>query len=553
MQSARRAALVAVSLLGVAACERPATGCTGDYCGTLIFAAARDPDILLPPVTQQTLSRDIYDQVFLKLADIGASMNTVGETDFEARLAQRWEWDDPLTLVFHVDPRARWHDGRPVTAADVAFTFDAYTDPAVSSPAATNLRRIRAVTARDSLTAVFRFRERYAEMFYDAVYHMWILPAHILHIVPRDRWATAEFGRRPLGNGPYRFVEWRAGERIELAADSTFFLGRPHIRRLIWRVTPDMPAAVGQLLAGEADALEFLLTPDMLRQVRAAPHLTTYPYGGSVYTYVAFNLRANGDTTRPHPLFGDREVRRALFLATDRERLRLSTFGDVAKVPPGPLVLMWREMWELDARPLPYDSARAARLLDQRGWRDSDGDGIRDKDGVKLSFRLAAPTTSAARRQYAQLLQAQYRAFGAEVQIEEFEPSVLDERARRGQFDAALASWQTDPAPLSSMAQTWTSGGFGGTNWGRYVNPEVDRLIERAAAAPAAERRRLWESVLRLLNDDAAGIWLYSIQNIAAVHTRVADVRLRADTWWTYVRHWRIPPDRLIDRDRVER
>ena len=314
-----------------------------------------------------------------------------------------------------------------------------------------------------------------------------------------------------------------------------------------------MPAAVGQLLAGEADALEFLLTPDMLRQVRAAPHLTTHPYGGSVYTYLAFNLRANGDTTRPHPLFSDREVRRALFLATDRERLRQSTFGDVAKVPPGPLVLMWRQLWELDARPLPYDSARAARLLDQRGWRDSDGDGIRDKDGVKLSFRLAAPTTSAARRQYAQLLQAQYRAFGAEVQIEEFEPSVLDERGRRGRFDAALASWSTDPAPLSSMAQAWTSGGIGGTNWGRYVNPEVEQLIERVAAAPAAERRRLWESVLRVLNDDAAGIWLYSIQNIAAVHARVADVRLRADTWWTYVRDWRIPPDRLIDRDRVGR
>ena len=163
MQSAQRAALVAVSLLGVAACERPATGCTGDYCGTLIFAAAREPDILLPPVSQQTLSRDIYDQVFLKLADIGPSMNTVGETDFEARLAQRWEWDDPLTLVFHLDPRARWQDGRQVTAADVAFTFDAYTDPKVNSPVGTNLRRIRAVTARDSLTAVFRFRERYAE------------------------------------------------------------------------------------------------------------------------------------------------------------------------------------------------------------------------------------------------------------------------------------------------------------------------------------------------------------------------------------------------------
>ncbi|HXF95344.1 MAG TPA: peptide ABC transporter substrate-binding protein, partial [Gemmatimonadales bacterium] len=514
--------------------------------------AASEPDILLPPMTDNTLARDISDQIFLKLADIGMSLNTVGDTDFQPLLAQRWEWDDPLTLVFHLDPRARWHDGTPVTAADVAFTFDAYTAPETGSPYRTVLSRIRAVTARDSLTAVFRFRERYPEMFYDAVYHMRILPAHLLHVVPRNRWATAEFGRRPVGNGPYRFVDWRASEHIELVADSGFFLGRPHIARLIWRVTADMPAAVNLLLAGEADAIEFLITPELLRRVREAPHLATYPYPASTYTYLAFNFRAYGDTSRPHPLFADRDVRRALFMATDRERLLQSVLGDLAKVPPAPIPQMWW-LWQLDARPLPFDSAGAGRLLDRRGWRDTDGDGVRDKDGAKLSFRLAVPTTSAVRRRYAQLLQAQYRPHGVEVRIEELEPTVLQERAAAGQFDAALASWVTDPTPTSSFPQTWSSAGAGGSNWSRYANPEFDRLVARAAAAPAPQNRRLWEAVLRLLNDDAAGIWLYAINNIAAVHSRVADVRIRPDSWWALVRTWRIPPDRLIDRDRARR
>ena len=551
LRSLGRLAAAAALLAWAAGCERP-RGCAGDYCGTLVFVAGGDPDILLPPVTEQTTARDIHDQIFLKLADLREATNTAGDEGFEPQLAQRWEWEDSLTLVFHLDPRARWQDGPPVTAADVAFTFDAYTDAAVNSPARAALSQIRSVIARDSLTAVFRFRRRHPEMFYDATYHLRVLPAHLLHTVPRNRWVTAEFGRHPVGNGPYRFVEWRAGERIELAADSTFFLGRPHIPRLIWRVTADHQVAITQLLAGEGDAIEFLGPPDNVRRVEAAPHLRTYHYKGSAYGYLGFNLSANGDSTRPHALFGDRDVRRALAMATDRARLLQSVFGDLAKVPPGPIPQFWW-LWDLDVAATPYDSAGAARLLSRRGWRDTDGDGIRERDTVRAAFQLLVPTSSAIRRQYARLLQEHYRTLGVEVQIDEVEPSVLDERARAGRFDAILASWATDPTPLSSIRQTWTRAGFGRSNFGRYENPEFESLLERAGAAPPAASRRLWQSALRMLNADVPGIWLYAPDNVAAVHRRVADVHIRPDAWWALVRTWRIPADQLIDRDRVER
>src|SRR2546425_2986783 len=153
--------LVAGVLLGsLASCARRGA-CTGDYCGTVVIAAAGEPDILLPPVTELSSSRDVYDQLFLKLADLGMSGNTIGNEDFQPQLAERWEWDGPVTLVFHLDPRARWQDGRVVTAGDVVFTYDAYTDSLVNSPFRSSLRLISAVTARDSLTAVFRFRQRY--------------------------------------------------------------------------------------------------------------------------------------------------------------------------------------------------------------------------------------------------------------------------------------------------------------------------------------------------------------------------------------------------------
>src|SRR5713226_7976902 len=124
------AGLVAAAL---SACERRG-GCTGSYCGTLIDAAVGEPGTLLPPSTEEIVARDIEEQLFLKLADVGMSTNTVGDEDFQPLLAQRWEWDGPLTLVFHIDPRARWQDGQRVTAADVEFTFNAYTDSIVASP-----------------------------------------------------------------------------------------------------------------------------------------------------------------------------------------------------------------------------------------------------------------------------------------------------------------------------------------------------------------------------------------------------------------------------------
>src|SRR5258706_4886939 len=318
---------LAVAVLASTGCERPG-GCTGPNCGTLIDAAVAEPPTLLPPSPEDIVASDIDEQLFLKLADVGMSTNTVGDEDFQPLLAQKWEWDGPLTLVFHLDPRARWQDGQRVTAADVEFTFDAYTDSAVGSPFRPKLHRIASVTQRDSLTTVFRFKEKYPEMFYDAVYHMRILPTHLLRPVPRDQWKTAPFGRQPVGDGPYRFVRWQAAQSIELVADSTFFLGRPGIRRLIWRITPNLQVAVQQVIAGEADVREQLVTPDNVARARAAPQLSVYSYRGNVYTFLSFNQRAPDDTTKPHPIFADREVRRALAIAVDRASLLKKAPGD---------------------------------------------------------------------------------------------------------------------------------------------------------------------------------------------------------------------------------
>ena len=544
-------ALLPLVLALLAGC-RPADACRGDRCGTLVFAGIGEPETLLPAVTDQQLARDIHDQIFLKLADVGMSANTIGEADFEPLLAERWDWEDSVTLAFHLHPNARWHDGQPVTAGDVAFTFAAYTDSLVNSPARASLTHIASVTAADSLTAVFRFTEVFPEMFHEAVHHLRILPAHLLGDLPRDQWRTAEFGRRPVGNGPYRMVSWTPGVALTLAADTSFFLGRPHIARLVWRFQPDLAAAVNVVIAGEADAVDVLVTPDNVRRAREATHLALYQYPGLVYGYLGFNLRARGTPTRPHPVFGDRDVRRALTMAVDRERMRESALGDLARVPPGPIPTLW-PLWEPRPRELPFDTAAAAQLLADRGWIDRNGDGVREKAGVPLAFGILLPSTSGLRRQYARLLQEQLGAVGAQVRLEEVDGPVYGERTAAGRFDTYLGGWNVDPTPSTGIGGIWTSAAVGRANHVHYSNPAFDDLVADATTGGGSPDsvRALWRRALEVFNDDAPAMMLFAMDNVAAVHSRVADVRIRPDSYWALVRTWRIPSDRLIERDRV--
>jgi len=525
--------------------------CRGDYCGTLVFVNANNPKTLLPPVIDNTGARDIDEQIFLKLADIGMSENTTGDAGFVPELADRWEWDDPRTLVFHLDPRARWQDGVPVTANDVSFSFDAYRDPALGAAAQGALARIASVTVRDSATVVFRFRERYPTAFYDAVYQMWILPSHLLAQVPRTDWLTAPFGQHPVGDGPYRFVSWTPGQSLELAADSTFFLGRPHIRRLIWRFVSGAAAGVDQVVTGQADAIDFLGSPQNIALARKAPQLTLYPYRGSNYVYVELNLRANGDTATPHPIFGDRDVRRALTMALDRAGMATSVFGPYAKVPPGPMPQLW-SIWDSTIRTIPYDTAGATRLLSARGWRPGP-DGIRVKDGQRLSFEVIFPSTSALRQQYARLMQAEWKTVGVDAQIQPLDQNLLLDRLQAGRYDAVIQGFGADPTPASGILQHWVRGAP--DRYSHYQNDDFDRLVTLAnsGSVTTAQAAADWRSAMDILNADAPGIWLAAPDNVAAVSSRIAGVKIRPDSWWSQVWTWRIPADRLIDRDRAGR
>lgn len=536
---------VAAALLG--AC-REAPRCPGDWCGTAVLVS-QEPGVLLPPVTQTDADFWITEMVFSKLAELGSGLNTVGDSGFVPELAEAWTWENPTTVRFRLNPKAHWHDGQPVTAQDVAFTFDVYRDSVVNASARPLLEQIASVTAADSHTVVFRFRRSYPEAFFDAAYQMWILPRHVLDTVPHARLSSHPFGRKPIGSGPYRFVRWTTGESVELAGDSSYFLGRPGLRRVIWRFIPDMPAGVTQLVAGEADAASALVTPELMERLRGAPQLKLTPYSASVYSYIGFNLRAPGRPGSPHALFSDRELRRAVTMAVDRDAVVRAVLGELGEVPSGPFP-PWLWIASDSVRPLPFDTAAARRSLDALGWRPG-GDGVRTRNGRRLQFDLLVPASSALRRRGAVIVQDQLKRVGISMQITELDFNAFIDRSQAGRFDAAFLSLFNDPSPRS-IRQTWSIAGIGGSNYQRYSNPEFDRLTDQAVAAPDREHgAALWHQAITVINADAPAIWVYVPHPVLVTHRRFVDTALRPDLWTALLWKWRVNPDSLIERDLV--
>jgi peptide/nickel transport system substrate-binding protein len=478
-----------------------------------------------------TINHELADQLFLRLANLGPDRRTADERSFEPALARRWERVDSLTLVLELDPRARWHDGRPVVANDVVYTFARARDPRVAPKLANLLRHVREVAAQGERRVVVRFSRAYPEQFYDVVFHTSPLPSHLLG--PPAEPIPREFIDNPVGSGPYRLARAIPGQLVELTANPHFLFGQPTVTRVLFRIASDPEARINLLLSGEADATENLPMGSLAR-IEAAPHLRAIALPSSSVGYLLFNQRDRADRERPHPILADAAVRRAIGLALDRQAIVRATFGRFAEVPYGPVSqLLWiREESPRAARANPVV---ARRLLASAGWRDNDGDGVLDRNGTPLALTLSYPLTSEVRRQVALLAQEQLRRVGIRLELARLEGAVWNERRTRGDFDIDFSSAMQDPTP-SGLTQSWSC--HGGTNVARYCNPAVDSLLERAISDPSGGSA-LWQAALRQIEDDAPAVFMYALLSVFPMHRRLRDVRLRPESPWLQLWSWR--------------
>ena len=552
--------LALAAALGVAACTpdggAPADSATveGEAGGVLVIASPAPPSAVVPLRAQSLQARQIVDLVYDPLVEIGPELNTVGDAGFTPRLAERWTWAaDSLSIAFHLDPRARWHDGRAVRAEDVRFTLDLARNPAAGSSDRSNLEAIDSVTVADSLTAVVWFGRKYPEQFYDAAGRLLVLPAHLWSGVRPDSLDASPRGAAPVGSGPFRFSRAEPRVLIELAANTEYHLGRPKLDRVIIRHATDPAAASSQLLAGEVDFYE-ALTPEHIALVATSPDVVARTGPGVAYAFLVFNQRDPRDNRLPHALFADRELRRAVTMLVDRETIAHSILDSLARGGIGPFP-RGLSVADTTIRQLPYDPARAAAILDSLGWRDADGDGVRERGGRPLRFSVLVPTASAHRMKASLLLQEQLAKGGvqAELQTLDIQPFMGDLAARR--FDAALDAWVlTDGSPAGTR-NTWGSFGVnvnGGQNRGSYVNVAFDAQVDSGLATfDATARQAHFSRAYQIAVDDAPAIWLYDPKNAYGIHRRYQTPPMRPTGWWLDVRHWWIPTAERLPRDQA--
>ena len=529
-----RRLLFAAPVLALLGCRPSATRC--DECGgTAVVAAIGEPNSVLPPLVYETVGRDIGDLIFERLADLRAGGSPVDPSAFIPRLAASWKRLDSLTWRFHLRPGARWQDGTPVSAEDVRFSFEAFADSVLDAPARLSLAGRVQVEVEDARTLRIRFAEPSPEQLYDATFHVRVIPAHIWASIPRAAWAADTNLSRVVGSGPYRLRQWKRGQHIVLEAD-TAAPRRPHIDRLIWRFAGNPDAALNLVLSGEADLLETVGAYQNARRFDGDTRYDLRSYPAAMYGFLAFRIADHQG--RAHPLFGSRDVRRALAAGVDRATVAKALFGKDSEAPTGPMSrLLWINSPKVSV--LPYDAALASQVLDSVGW-GREPSGWRTKGRQTLAFEILVPSSSSIRRQAAVMLQEAWRGLGVKVSVTAVDFPVFQERISKGQFDSYIGAYLDQPS-ARGLADGWTRKGWDGVNYGRYVNSAFDSLLARAErmADPEAARS-LYREALDTLNADAPALFLYAPSSMAAVRRTLEGVRLNPYSWISDIPSWRV-------------
>jgi ABC-type transport system substrate-binding protein len=366
-------------------------------------------------------------------------------------------------IHFTLREGVRWHDGVPFTSADVAFTYHAITDERVASPIISNFDLVSSLTTPGPYEVVVRYKKPFSPALLSWMTS--ILPAHLLEKIEPAKWADF-YNRHPIGTGPFKFDSWKTNEYIRLVKNYDYYLGSPWLDSVVFRVLPD-PLTLR--LAFETHQVDFWnVDPWAVKSFEHDPRFDLFSSSGNQYNYLGWNLR--------RPIFQDLRVRKALAQAVNiPQMIKYIIYGRGTQSTG----IFTPKMWFFDPKvqPLPYDPAAASALLDEAGWKVGP-DGIRVKDGQRLSFTLLTNNGNEIRRDIATLVQDDLKKIGVEVKVEIYEWAVLLKRfVNKGEFDAIVMGWglgnDFDQYQIWHSSQTHPEE----LNFINYRNPKVDALL----------------------------------------------------------------------------
>lgn len=496
------------SLLVVCACQMREPARDPE---TVVMLIESTPTNLDPRIGTDAQSERIDQLLFSALFRRDEHMQLVPD------LVTDYQIPDPRTYIFHLRRDVRFHDGRPLEAADVKFTFDSMLGGEVATVKTATYRWVERIDAPDAHTVVFRLAEPFAPF-------LWNLSNGAIGIVPRD--AGKDFGAHPIGSGPFRFVGMKQDEEVVLERHDGYYGARPAVARVRFKIVPEATVRALELRKGSADLALNSLTPDMVEVLRRDRELAVLQQPGTIYMYVAVNFE--------DPILSRREVRQAIAYAIDREPILRYLWRDEAR-PASSMLPPSHWAFEPATREYAHDPAQARALLDAAGFRPR-------PDGARFTLSLKTSTEETSRL-VAAILQEQLRAVGIRLDIRSYEFATFYADIVKGQFQLYMLRWigaNNDPDIFEYVFHSQKIPPHG-ANRGHYRNPEVDRLIDAARVEmDLNKRKRYYSEIQKIIAEDLPYINLWYFDNVCVYNRRLTNLRLYPAGDYDFLRDVRV-------------
>jgi peptide/nickel transport system substrate-binding protein len=447
--------------------------------------------------------------------------------------------DDHLTYTYTLRDGVQWHDGHPLTVDDFVFSVKAVMCPLVDSAAQrsgisdiANVEALEGRKIRYTMSKPNSMNDYYLGAIPVVPKHIYdpngVLDAYSLkdimgapgHNDPKIRKFAEDFNSNPanrqaFGTGPYKFEKWDTGKEISVVRNPAYWGPKPYLDRIVYRIVKENAPALTALKAGDIDFNPRLAAIQYAEQTSGPTFDAQFQkrtYDVPVYYFLVWN--------ELKPWFKDKRVRQAMTMLVDREQIiktmrsGLATIGTSVFNPGSP-------DYNPDIKPWPYDPKRAAELLDEAGWKDTDGDGIRDKDGVPFRFEFLGTTSSTFVDQLMPVLKESFRQVGIDMTERRIDFTVFVESLKDKKFDAASSAWASDLVSDPYQILHSSSAEKRGSNYQSFKNAEVDKLIEDARREFDPEKRKqLYWRLAEVLHDEQPYTFLFWLKEAGAFSNR---------------------------------
>lgn len=489
--------------------------------GRVVVAHTQEPDRFWPPLTGLTVSYEVGGLMNLPLIEVN------DRNEYQPVLATEVPTtrngglsEDSLTWTFRLRDDVTWHDGQPFTAADVKFTYEMIMMEGTDVLSKVGWDSIEACETPDDYTVVFKFTEVDAP-FLMRVSNTPILPEHILAGLTAEEFNAHEWFRKPVGTGPFVFKEWVSGDHITVVKNPNYFIqGLPYLDEIVWRVVPDANTLLNMTETGEVD-VQLRIQNDLAELVDSMDNVERV----TTQSIIPWLIWINNN----HPLFKDARTRQALAYGFDKEIIADKVFRGLSEAADGAIS---PQLWAYNPNIVQYryDPEKAKALLEEVGWRDEDGDGIREAhgvdgvaDGTPLKFETANIPGEQIRVQLLSLVHAQWKEIGIQAEINLVDVGTMFGRMHpNNDFETSYSYIGRYVDPNIGDLYLDRDRYNNRNNYVGYSNPRVDELVVASQQTADREKRReyLWEAQ-QIISEAVPQLFIAWRANNTAVNKRV--------------------------------